>query len=140
MGKRIDNTGCHYLKIHRSAGNVAAYYDGMLAPSGVTARQYSLLYEIGEHEGCTISELSHLTELDRTTLARSLKPLFKEGLIEDWKDAGARNSILMLTEKGRNSRDQAKKLWKKAQKRMETVVGREKLQEMEAVMEQFRVL
>ena len=137
MGKRIDNTECHYLKLLRSAQNVAAFYDRMLAPCGITARQYSLLYEIGEHEGCTVSDLSKSAELDRTTLTRSLKPLFQAGLIEDGKKVGARNSALLLSEQGMETKIQAGKLWQKAQKKLEKEVGIEQLQEVERVLERF---
>ena len=133
--KRIDNTVCHYLKIHRTAGNVAAFYDKMLASAGITTRQYSLLFEIGEHENCSVSELSKVTELDRTTLTRSLKPLFGLGLIEDKKIDGARNSVLSLTEKGSESRDQARILWMEAQKKVEKHIGKTRLDEFEAILE-----
>ena len=90
MGKRIDDTTCHCLKMRRSAWNVVSFYDRMLKPAGITVGQYSLLNGIEEHDGCNISELGMWTELDRSTLVRSLKPLFKAGLICDRKEAGMR--------------------------------------------------
>ena len=91
MGKRIDDTTCHCLKMRRSAWNVVSFYDRMLKPAGITVGQYSLLNGIEEHDGCNISELGMWTELDRSTLVRSLKPLFKAGLICDRKEAGMRD-------------------------------------------------
>ena len=43
MGKRIDDTTCHCLKMRRSAWNVVSFYDRMLKPAGITVGQYSLL-------------------------------------------------------------------------------------------------
>ena len=71
MGKRIDDTTCHCLKMRRSAWNVVSFYDRMLKPAGITVGQYSLLNGIEEHDGCNISELGMWTELDRSTLVRS---------------------------------------------------------------------
>lgn len=140
MSKRIDNTTCHCLKMRRSAWNVISFYDRMLEPSGITARQYSLLYSIREHEGCNIRELGDWTELDRSTLARSLKPLLKAELICDKKDAGTRDSKLSLTEKGHEICIQAEALWNKAQKLFEEKVGKAQVAQLEKILEAIQML
>lgn len=116
MGKRIDNTVCHCLKMRRSAENVIRFYDAILASSGVTVRQYSLLRQISDHERCNVRALSELTELDRSTLARSLKPLMKAGLVNDAKEVGTRDSKLFLSQKGKQVCGKAEKLWNNAGK------------------------
>lgn len=140
MGKRIDNTTCHCLKMRRSAWNVISFYDRMLAPSGITVRQYSLLHSIGEHEGCNMRELGDWTELERSTLARSLKPLLKAELICDKKEAGMRDSHLFLTEKGRKICDFAGDLWNEAQKQFEDIVGKERVTQLEKTLEILQTL
>ena len=140
MGKRIDNTTCHCLKMRRSAGNVISFYDQILKPSGVTVRQYSLLYSISEHDGCSVRELSVYTELDRSTLARSLKPLMKADLIADAKDAGARDSKLSLTEQGQQVCQEAARLWEIAQKRFEEKLGAEQVKALEDALEILQTL
>ncbi|MGI6204662.1 MAG: MarR family winged helix-turn-helix transcriptional regulator [Anaerovoracaceae bacterium] len=140
MGKRIDNTTCHCLKMRRSAGNVIRFYDNILSPSGVTVRQYSLLNKIAENEGCSVRELSDAAELDRSTLARSLKPLMKAGYIEDRKEKSARNSVLYLTEEGVRTCDHAEKLWQRAQKEFEDKIGDSKVKELESILELFQTL
>ena len=140
MSKRIDNTSCHCLKIRRSAENVIRFYDDILASSGVTVRQYSLLYQISAHEGCSVRELSEFTELDRSTLARSLKPLMSCGLIEDKKEAGARNSRLSMTDKGRRVCEEAGKLWEYAQSQYESRIGIEQVRILENALEKLQEL
>ena len=140
MGKRIDNTTCHCLKMRRSAGNVISFYDQILKPSGVTVRQYSLLYSISKHDGCSVRELSEYTELDRSTLARSLKPLMKADLIADAKDAGARDSKLSLTEQGQQVCREAARLWEIAQKRFEEKLGAEQVKALEDALEILQTL
>ena len=140
MGKRIDNTTCHCLKIRRSAGNVVSFYDQILRPCGITVRQYSLLYSISANDGCNVRELSEYTELDRSTLARSLKPLIKANLIADAKDAGARDSKLSLTEQGRQVCQEAARLWEIAQRRFEEKLGPEQVKALEAALEILQAL
>lgn len=120
MGKRIDDTTCHCLKMRRSAWNVVSFYDRMLKPAGITVGQYSLLNGIEEHDGCNISELGMWTELDRSTLVRSLKPLFKAGLICDRKEAGMRDRYLSLTDKGRQVCSLAKNYGNRRRKDLRT--------------------
>ena len=140
MRKRIDNTDCHCLIIRRSAENVIRFYDDVLAPSGITVRQQSLLHAISGHEGCNVRELSELTELDRSTLARSLKPLLSAGLIYDAKEKNARDSMLFLSEKGREVYDNAAKLWAEAQKQYEEKIGIEKIRTLEEILETLQYL
>ena len=103
----------------------------MLSPAGVTVRQYSLLYEISAHKECSVSGLAEATELERSTLARSLKPLIKQGLVLDTKKDGKRDSKLILTEKGEDTKKQAEKLWAEAQALFEEKLGTEKLKAFE---------
>lgn len=131
MGKRIDNTVCHCLKIRRSAENVICFYDSILKPSGVTVRQYSLLSAILKNSGCNVRILSDATLLDRSTLARSLKPLVQCGYIKDNKAEGARDSVLELTEKGAFVCEKAEKLWQEAQHQFESKLSREQLSALE---------
>ncbi|MCC8023851.1 MAG: MarR family winged helix-turn-helix transcriptional regulator [Clostridium sp.] len=127
MSKRIDNTSCHCLKMRRSAENVVHFYDNVLAPSGVTVRQYSLIRAVFENNGCNVRELAEATLLDRSTLARSLKPLIQSGYIEDKKEGGARDSILELSQIGISICKQCDELWEMAQLQFEEKIGKERL-------------
>ena len=120
--------------MRRSAENVVRFYDKTLSPSGITARQYSLLNAIAEHSGCSIKKLSDVTLLDRSTLARSLKPLFNSGYIRDAKEEGKRDSILELTKKGNNVRKEASQLWQVAQDTFEKELSPEKVATLESIL------
>ena len=134
MSKLIDNTSCHCLKMRRSAENTILFYDSMLKPAGITARQYSLLYQIRRNPGCSVRGLSDAVLLDRSTLARSLKPLFNAELIEDVSDKRARDNSLYLTEYGNEVCAQAEKLWEKAQQVFEDKVGSENVKLLEEIL------
>ncbi|MBQ7479038.1 MAG: winged helix-turn-helix transcriptional regulator [Selenomonadaceae bacterium] len=138
--KPISNTACYCLKIRRTAGNVIHFYDSVLAPSGVTVRQYSLLYAIASGMPCTVAELAARTELDRSTLARSLKPLLKSKLVVDTKESGTRNSSLELTQEGMEVKEQAAGLWADAQKAFEKRLTQEQLSALEDVLAALQTL
>ncbi|MGI6216122.1 MAG: MarR family winged helix-turn-helix transcriptional regulator [Coriobacteriales bacterium] len=131
MGKLITNTNCHCLKMRRSAENVIRFYDRKLSPSGVTVRQYSLLHQVGLHPGCSVSELAELAELERSTLARSLKSLFSSGYLEDKRKPGTRDKRLYLTESGKRTCSKAGKLWEEAQHEYEEAIGAETVKALE---------
>lgn len=134
MGKRIDNTVCHCLKMRRSAESVIRFYDATLAPSGVTARQYSLLNAVFLNKKCSIRVLADATLLDRSTLSRSLKPLLKDGLIADKKVPGSRDCVLELTQKGLGVYRQAMGLWQEAQRRFEETLGPRRVEALEELL------
>lgn len=140
MGKRIDNTSCHCLKIRRSAENVIHFYDTILAPLKITVRQFSLLDSIRHHDQCSIRELADDTELEKSTLARSLKPLMKMGYIIDAKEPGARNSRLTLSKQGKKLCQEASNLWQQAQERYEEKIGKDSLKQLEMLLEKLQHL
>lgn len=140
MGKRIDDTICHCLKIYRSAENVIRFYDGFLASAGITIRQQFLLNKIRQHSGCSVRELSDLTQLERSTLARSLKPLISAGYIIDSKEKGTRDSQLTLTELGEKVCAEAEVLWLKAQREYEEKIGIDQVKILENLLEALQAL
>lgn len=123
-----------------ATNNLARFYDRMLEPSGVTTRQFSLLLNISRSEDVNVRQLADMANLDRSTLARNLKPLFSKCLIEDNKLPGARDSKLRLTETGRETLEQARCLWEKAQDTVAEKLGREKLEMLETVLEALEAL
>jgi DNA-binding MarR family transcriptional regulator len=122
------------METRRVAASLTVFYDAMLAPSGVTARQYFLLLNIFQAENCSVKELADMSALDRSTLARSLKPLYQRGFIVDTKEPGTRNSRLEVTKAGRKKVEYAKQLWEETQKTIERTLGPAGMQEFERVM------
>lgn len=75
-----------------------------------------------------------MAELDRSTLARNLQPLLRQGLVVDTRRSGTRNCQLELTEGGRETLDCAKSLWAEAQKHVIQKLGDEELKALERVI------
>lgn len=116
---------CYCLKIRRASAVITKFYDDSLRGCGVTSRQYSLLYQISRKELCSVRELSDAAQLDRSTLARSLKPLYQQALIADVRQPGTRNSRLKLTQAGEETLAQANRLWAGAQETVRQTLGGE---------------
>src|SRR5262245_35637046 len=94
---------------------MTALYDEALAASGVKITQFSLLRAVERNEPAAIGTLAEDLDLDRTTLARNLEPLQRDGLID--LDAGEDRRVteVRLTRKGRSALAKAMPLWRKAQ-------------------------
>lgn len=135
-----DSRNCYCLRTRKAASSIKDFYDRMLAPAGVTVRQYSLLLNISNLQDCSVRELSDATELDRSTLTRGLKPLFNGGYIIDTKDTHCRDSRLRLTEKGQRTLSQAAALWRNAQDEVAIRFGVDGMQKLNSVLEMLQKL
>lgn len=124
---------CYCLRMRNASQAVAEFYNHILASSGVTARQYFLLIQIGQMDLCSVQQLAAAVELDRSTLSRSLKPLKEQGMIADRKAEGARSSRLELTEKGKTVLAKAERLWQKAQRSLEEQIGPQGVEALEKI-------
>lgn len=142
MGKNHQKTptSCFCLKMRRASADITNYYDRVLEPSGVTVGQYSILLNTSKAEKGTVKELADMAELDRSTLARNIKPLIGRKLIYDAKEDGARNSRLLLTEAGKRTLLQAQSLWEEAQNKMREHLGEEGMAELEKVLKTLEAL
>jgi len=118
---------CHCINLRRANAAVTAYYDRMLEPLGLTVSQYSLLVNLSRTEPTSISSLAATVGLERTTLSRSLRPLFSAALIEDVSEPGRRDRRMRLTDKGRQTVEAGALLWEKAQRGVKKHLGAERL-------------
>lgn len=131
---------CYCLKVRRASAVITKFYDKILSSCGITVTQFSLLINIAAEEQCSVRELADRTELDRSTLARSLKPLYQQGLVVDIKRQGARNSRLELTQTGQETVECAKKLWTLAQEKVRQTLGEEGISSLEKIFASLETL
>lgn len=133
-------TSCYCLKIRRANASVTKHYDRVLSPCSITVSQYSVLLNISRAEQCSIRELADMAELDRSTLARNLQPLFRQGLVVDTRQPGTRNCQLELTESGKEKLEWAKLLWAEAQQDVKLKLGDKGLDALEKVLGSLEAL
>jgi DNA-binding MarR family transcriptional regulator len=110
--------GCACKQLRRSARVVTQLYDEALRPSGLRITQFTLLVGVAIGEPVPITRLADALSLDRTTLARDLRPLTDRGLVEIRTGDDRRTRMVRLTGQGRDALGQAYPLWQSAQARI----------------------
>lgn len=118
---------CLCAHLRRAAGAMTRFYDQTMAPSGLTISQYVLLRSLTRLGSSSITTLALQMRLDRSTLARNLRPLLRMAYVEDMSQPGARDCELRVTSKGAAALAAAHPLWQDAQRMMKERIGEENL-------------
>jgi len=129
---------CVCVNLRRLARATTQLYDQALAASGIKVTQYSLLCAIEREQPVPISALAAEVELDRTTLARNLAPLQRDGLIElSAVVTDKRVTEVTLTRQGRAAIARARPQWERAQQQVSQKIGAERVQMLRALAEEL---
>lgn len=107
-------TECFLRRSRSLARFLTDLYTQHLASSGLTAPQFTLLCAIGSSDGPSATHLCEPLCMDKTTLARALARLRRDGLIRT-EAIDKRQSRLWLTASGRKTLDRAADGWTSAQ-------------------------
>jgi DNA-binding MarR family transcriptional regulator len=83
-----------YLMAHASRRREAILAE-QLHELGLTISNWRALAVLNRLGACTMSELAHLSAVDRTTLTRTIDQLVKQGLVERTPSAGDRRLVLL---------------------------------------------
>jgi DNA-binding MarR family transcriptional regulator len=114
---------CASFNFRRAARAVTRLYDQAFEPFGIRSTQFSILIGIAKTQPTSISALSDLLVIDRTTLTRSLGLLKKQGLLSISKRSIKRQRFLRLTPKGERTLAATLPAWRKAQDRFVQTLG-----------------
>ena len=114
---------------------VTSHYEQAIRPTGLRFTQFSVLYTIRALGGPTISALAHETQIDRTTLTRTLGLLERRGLCALASGSDKRERRVELTRQGEHAVDEAYEAWHAAQSdllsRLDAEGGHELLSNLE---------
>jgi DNA-binding MarR family transcriptional regulator len=115
---------CNNAALRKATRRISQLYDAFLLPCGLSVSQRSMLVHIDRAHSPTMSELAYAMVLDRSALARNIKPLERAGLLVQVPDeVDGRSKRVELTAEGKAKLTQANRLWRKAQGRFEEVYG-----------------
>ncbi|NVI06821.1 MarR family winged helix-turn-helix transcriptional regulator [Paraburkholderia youngii] len=118
---------CNGSALRKASRRLSQLYDAVLAPCGLSAAQRSVLLQVERAGSPTMTELAYAMVLDRSALARNVKPLERVGYLALRPDEDDRRSRRVdLTAAGRAKLAEANRLWRKAQRRFEEVYGEER--------------
>jgi len=126
---------CTCLAIRQAARHVSQYYDQYLAQAGLRTTQFSILSKLKNGGPLTINELAEAMVMDRTTLARNILLLERDGLIGIARGTVDRRSKkLSLTEAGQKRLRKAWRYWSEAQAGFDAAFGSRQDLELRTLM------
>jgi len=111
-------TSCACFNMRKAARAVTNLYDMVLQPTKLRSTQATLLMAIDLAGTPTISGLAAHMLMDRTTIARDLKPLEEQGLVRIAPGGDRRTRQMHMTEAGRAKLREVIPLWEEAQARI----------------------
>ena len=118
---------CNSAALRKATRRLSQLYDTVLAPSGLSAAQRSILIHIKRAGSPSMTELAYAMVLDRSAVARNIKPLERDGYLVQVPDGeDGRSRRVELTESGRVKLAECNRLWRKAQSRFEEAYGPER--------------
>jgi DNA-binding MarR family transcriptional regulator len=132
--------GCACRNLRRTARAVTQLYDDILRPSGLRITQFTLLVAVALSEPVPITRLADALDLDRTTLARDLKPLTEHGLVQIAAGEDRRMRVVRLTSQGRQAVGRAYPLWQQAQAQIVEGSGPDRWQAVASGLEEVAAL
>ncbi len=116
---------------------ITQFYDEILRPTGIRSTQLGLLTTIKILGPVSIKRMAMAVVMDRSTLARNLKPLERQGLIRIEPGKDLRERIVSHTELGLKKWIEAFPLWEKAQAEVKNKLGQKGLDNLFSSLSQL---
>lgn len=124
---------CVGLNLYKTARAVSRVYAEEMRPAGLARSQYAILGTLDRIGPAALSALAESLYMDRTTLSRNLKPLEKGGLVvRERSESDARAIVVRISETGRVKFREARRHWRRAQRRMLDLLGESEWRELES--------
>lgn len=131
---------CAGIAVRRTSRLLGVIYDAEFAPLGLKSTQFSLLVAVSMMDGVGIQSLANAMQMDRTTLTRNLKPMQAKEWLSVAPGADRRSKALHLTPKGQTLLKEAMPLWEQAQKKVEDVLGKDGVTQLNTTLKRLEVL
>lgn len=115
--------GCACFNLRKATRAVTQLYDDALRPAGLRCTQFSLLTLLRASGTVAMTRLAEDAVMDRTTLARNLEVLRRDGLVRIRAGEDARVREIELTRAGVAKLEEAFPLWREAQRTVRKGLG-----------------
>jgi DNA-binding MarR family transcriptional regulator len=124
-GEKPLSTGCLCANLRRASRAVTRVYEEEFRKAGFTgATQFHVLRVVKRAGSLRQGNLGVLLDLDKTTVTRTLKPLFEKGWLALKAGEDGRERWVALTEAGAKQIERGRPAWDKAQARMKEALPR----------------
>lgn len=118
---------CYAFTARHASRHLSQFYERMISSSGIHGQQFTILAMINKKGPLSVIELAAELAMDRTTLARGLSPLERDGYISVTSgETDRRVKVIAITEQGKEKLDVAVQLWRQAQAEFESRFGVER--------------
>jgi DNA-binding MarR family transcriptional regulator len=136
--KPARHTACTCGSLRKASRRISQFYDAALAPVGIKSTQFSILAEVerGSMDGpLSMCELATAMVMDRSTLGHNLRPLERDDLLSlQLTHTDRRKRHVTLTRKGKSTLQRARRLWRTAEGRFETIFGKRHAADLREVL------
>lgn len=116
---------CTCFNLRKASRIVTQYFDDSMRSIGLRGTQFTLLANAFAYSPITVTRMSEIMIVDRTTLGRNLLPMEKSGLIKVESGDDRRTRIVKITDVGKRKLTEAYPLWKETQENIKQKMGLE---------------
>lgn len=139
MALKKSSTVCFNLK--QSWQSVARMYNTYATPEGETVNAAYVLLAIKPGGELPSTHIGPLLGMEASSLTRQLKALEDKGLIERNPSAADRRQVIVrLTERGREKREEARRVVRKFNEEVLSQLGAKRMEEFLATLAQIKEL
>lgn len=131
---------CTNAKVRQLMRRVEQHYDAEVAQSGVRTTQYSLLSHVARLGPVRPVDLAAAMRMTASTLSRNLQPLVAAGWLVVGAGADARSRLVRITEAGNAKRQEARRHWTLAQKKLDHKLGSQRIAALHQLIDESLAL
>ena len=132
---------CVGLNLYKTARAVSRVYAEEMRPAGLARSQFAILGTLDRIGPTPLSALAERLYMERTTLTRNLRPLEKAGYVaRDASTEDARVALIRVTDAGRRKFREARRYWRRAQRRVLDLIGEAEWTDLESRLIALREL
>jgi len=125
---------CNCAAVRSAARAVTKAYDDVLRPLELRMTQYTILSKVNKEGQLALSDLADRMVMDRTTLARNVKPLEREGWMAVAVGSDRRERLLSVTPAGLALLERARPLWLETSRRLDEKLGPQQAETLRVTM------
>ena len=125
---------CVCISLRKASRKLTARYDAALEAAGINLAQFSLLRSIARLGPVSLTALSEVTELDRSTLGRNVRVLERLRLVAIGGGEDQREAMLSLAPHGKTTLVTALPLWEGTQHAIRTKLGADGVAQLTALL------
>jgi DNA-binding MarR family transcriptional regulator len=121
---RLEETrACLNFLVRRTSRIVGRYYDAALKPTGLRATQFNVMSVLAQTGPLSFTKLAAVLGMERSVLARNLKPLERHGFATVSPGNDKRVRVAQLTRRGKLKLRSMLPVWSTAQSQLSRELG-----------------